>query len=446
MTDFIKQAAHVKPSANQLRLLTKTPFYAFIHFSPNTFTGLEWGTGDEDPSIFNPVNLDCDGWCRAIKSAGMKGVVITAKHHDGFCLWQTKTTDHSMKSSPYKDGKGDIVGELSDACRRHGLKFGFYLSPWDRNSKLYGTDEYNDFYKAQLTELLTSYGEIFHIWFDGACGKGANGKKQIYDFDGYFELIHKYQPNATVFNDKGPIRWCGNESGSSRYAEWSVVPSELCPNCEIQTSPGPFSGELSFMYNTDGNIGSLSNIMYSKGLVFAPSEVDMSIRPGWFYHEDEEPHSLDRLFDTYLRSVGGNTTFILNIPPKPDGTFDERDVKRLKELGDKIREGFSVNLAEGKKITVTPYCNSDTQCTVDIELEKEEKIRFLEFCEDIAEGQRIESFTVQMPKNGGWENLFEGTTVGAKRIVELGGISADRLRIFVTASRDKPIFGKIAVY
>ena len=376
----------------------------------------------------------------------MKGAVITAKHHDGFCLWQTKTTDHSMKSSPYKDGKGDIVGELSDACRRHGLKFGFYLSPWDRNSKLYGTDEYNDFYKAQLTELLTSYGEIFHVWFDGACGEGANGKKQVYDFDGYFELIHKYQPNATVFNDKGPIRWCGNESGSSRYAEWSVVPSELCPNCEIQTSPGPFSGELSFMYNTDGNIGSLSNIMYSKGLVFAPSEVDMSIRPGWFYHEDEEPHSLDRLFDTYLRSVGGNTTFILNIPPKPDGTFDERDVKRLKELGDKIRESFSVNLAEGKKITVTPYCNSDTQCTVDIELEKEEKIRFLEFCEYIAEGQRIESFTVQMPKNGGWENLFEGTTVGAKRIVEFGGISADRLRIFVTASRDKPIFGKIAVY
>ena len=446
MTDFIKQAAHVKPSANQLRLLTETPFYAFIHFSPNTFTGLEWGTGDEDPSIFNPVNLDCDGWCSAVKSAGMKGAVITAKHHDGFCLWQTKTTDHSMKSSPYKDGKGDIVGELSDACRRNGLKFGFYLSPWDRNSKLYGTDEYNDFYKAQLTELLTSYGEIFHVWFDGACGEGSNGKKQVYDFDGYFELIHKYQPNATVFNDKGPIRWCGNESGSSRYAEWSVVPSELCPNCEIQTSPGPFSGELSFMYNTDGNIGSLSNIMYSKGLVFAPSEVDMSIRPGWFYHEDEDPHSLDRLFDTYLRSVGGNTTFILNIPPKPDGTFDERDVKRLKELGDKIRESFSVNLAEGKKITVTPYCNSDTQCTVDIELEKEEKIRFLEFCEDIAEGQRIESFTVQMPKNGGWENLFEGTTVGAKRIVELGGISADRLRIFVTASRDKPIFGKIAVY
>ena len=214
MDNFIKQAAHVKPSANQLRLLTETPFYAFIHFSPNTYTNLEWGTGEEDPSIFNPVNLDCDGWCRAVKSAGMKGVVITAKHHDGFCLWQTKYTDHCMKNSPYKNGRGDIVAELSEACRRHGLKFGFYLSPWDRHSELYGTDKYNDYYKAQLTELLTNYGEIFHVWFDGACGEGPNGKKQVYDFDGYFDLIKKYQPNATVFNDKGPIRWSGLRENS----------------------------------------------------------------------------------------------------------------------------------------------------------------------------------------------------------------------------------------
>ncbi len=446
MKDFIKQAAHVKPSANQLRLLTETPFYAFIHFSPNTYTNLEWGTGDEDPTIFNPVNLDCDGWCEAVKSAGMKGVVITAKHHDGFCLWQTKYTDHSMKKSPYKNGNGDIVKELSDACRRHGLKFGFYLSPWDRHSELYGTDEYNDYYKAQLTELLTNYGEIFHVWFDGACGEGPNGKKQIYDFDGYFELIHKYQPNATVFNDKGPIRWCGNEDGSSRHAEWAVVPSELCPNCEIQTEPGPLNGDLSYMYNMDENIGSLSNILYSKGLVFAPSEVDMSIRPGWFYHENEEPYSLDRLFDTYLRSVGGNTTFILNIPPKPDGTFDKKDVKRLKELGEKIRGCFSENLAEGKNITIEPYHGSDSQCTVEIDLEKEENIAYLEICENIANGQRIESFFVQL-FNGRWENKFEGTTVGARKIIRFNnGFTASKLRIFVTASRDMPEFGKIAVY
>ncbi len=447
MKDFIKQAAHVKPSENQLRLLTETPFYAFVHFSPNTYTNLEWGTGKEDPSIFNPVNLDCDGWCEAIKSAGMSGVVITAKHHDGFCLWQTEYTDHSMKRSPYKNGKGDIVGELSEACRRHSLKFGFYLSPWDRHSELYGTEEYNDYYKAQLTELLTRYGEIFHVWFDGACGEGPNGKKQVYDFDGFFDLIHKYQPRATIFSDKGPIRWCGNEDGLARYAEWAVVPSELCSYCEIQTMSGPLCGDLSYMYNTDKNIGSLGNILYSKGLVFAPSEVDMSIRPGWFYHENEAPHSLERLFDTYLRSVGGNAAFILNIPPKPDGTFDERDVSRLKELGEKIRTSFSINLAMDKPILIEPYKNSDTQCTAEIDLGKDEDIHYLDFCEDIAQGQRIESFFVQQYKNDRWENVFEGTTVGARRIIRFkDGLRTSKLRIFITSSRDKPEFGKIAIY
>lgn len=447
MTDFIKQAAHVKPDANQLRLLTETPFYAFIHFSPNTYTDLEWGTGEEDPSIFNPVNLDCDGWCKAIKSAGMKGVVITAKHHDGFCLWQTKYTTHSMKSSPYKDGKGDIVKELSDACRRHGLKFGFYLSPWDRNCRLYGTPEYNDYYRGQLTELLTGYGEIFHVWFDGACGEGPNGKKQAYDFDSYFELIHKYQPNATIFSDRGPIRWCGNESGDARYAEWAVVPSELCPYSRIQTGAGPFNGDLSYMYNTNKEIGSLSNIMYSKGLVFAPSEVDMSIRPGWFYHENEAPHSLDRLFETYLRSVGGNTTFILNIPPRPDGTFDPQDVERLRELGEKIDKSFAVDLAKDCDIEISPFNGSETQCIAEIDFKKKAEIKYLDFSENIAEGQRIESFIIQRrDDNGRWFDCFEGTTVGARRIVSLGSITTDGLRIFVTASRDTPYFGKILVY
>nr|MBQ4319149.1 alpha-L-fucosidase [Clostridia bacterium] len=303
--EFIREAAHCRPSARQLHTFRDIGFYAFIHFSPNTYTNLEWGYGNEDPAIFNPVELDCAGWVRSIKDAGMKGVVITAKHHDGFCLWQTKTTKHSMVSSPYKNGKGDIVRELSEAAAAEGIEFGFYLSPWDRNCELYGTDEYNDFYKTQLTELLTGYGKIFHVWFDGACGEGPNGKKQVYDFDGYIELIRKYQPGATIFNDHGPdIRWCGNESGSARYAEWAVVPSELCYRCEeIQTGPGPFAGNLDHMYNGDTDIGSLSNILYSKGLVFCPSEIDMSIRKGWFWHEDQDPHSLERLFDTYINSV-----------------------------------------------------------------------------------------------------------------------------------------------
>lgn len=447
MKDFIRQAAHVKPSANQLRHITETPFYAFVHFGPNSCSGCEWGTGAEDPSIFHPDELDCDSWCEAFKSAGMTGVVLTAKHHDGFCLWQSKYTDHCMKKSSYKDGKGDIVRELSDACRRHGLKFGFYLSPWDRNSKYYGTPEYNTYYKNQLTELLTEYGDIFYVWFDGACGEGPNGKKQVYDFDGYFELIAKYQPNACVFNDGGNIRWCGNEAGESRHAEWAVVPSELCPFCEIQTGPGPFAGSLTYMYNSNENIGSLSNIMYSKGLVFAPAEVDMSIRPGWFHHPEEEPHSLDKLFDTYIRCVGGNTTFNLNVPPMQNGRLDERDVKRLAELGEKLRSAFGCELAENKKVVIAPYCGSDTQMTVDIHLGESTAINYLVFGENIAEGQRIENFIIQKPNDrGGWENIFDGTTVGTKRIVPLNGLTTDLLRIFVTSARDTPEFSKISVY
>lgn len=447
MKDFIRAAAHVKPNKNQLRLITETPFYAFVHFSPNTYTGLEWGLGNEPCEIFDPTELDCDQWCEAIKSAGMKGAVITAKHHDGFCLWQTAYTEHSIKNSPYKNGKGDIVREFSDACSRHGLKFGFYLSPWDRNSPIYGTPEYNDYYKAQLTELLTNYGEVFHVWFDGACGEGPNGKKQEYDFNGYFELIRKYQPNATIFNDRGMIRWCGNEAGQAHHAEWSVVPSELCPFCEVQTGPGPFSGSLEYMYNSDENIGFISNIMYSKGLVFAPSEVDMSIRDGWFYHADEQPHSLERLFNTYLNSVGSNTTFILNIPPMPNGKFDERDVERLHELGEKLKNEFGTNIAENAGITVSPYCGSDTQTVVEITLDGEHDIHYLDFCENIAEGQRIESFIVQAPDSDGiWQNRAFGTTVGARKIVPLKDLRTDRIRIFVNASRDTPEFGTFKIY
>lgn len=449
--EFLKQAAHVKPDKNQLRLITETPFYAFVHFSPNTYTNKEWGSGKETPEIFNPTELDCDQWCEAIKSAGMKGAVITAKHHDGFCLWQTQYTSHSMKSSPYKNGRGDIVREFSDACRRHGLKFGFYLSPWDRHSELYGTDAYNDYYKAQLTELLTNYGEVFHVWFDGACGEGANGKKQTYDFDGYFELIHKYQPNATIFNDRGPIRWCGNESGDAHYAEWSVVPVELCGFSEIQTGAGPLAdeGSLDYMYNTDNNIGSVSNIIYSKGLVFAPSEVDMSIRPGWFYHAEEEAHSLDRLFKTYINSVGNNTSFILNVPPMPNGKFDETDVLRLKELGDKINSEFGVNIAENAEITVTPYNNSETQREIVIDMGEEKAVKYLDFGENTAEGQRVESFTVKYYDNTeGWQTDYGayGTTVGARKIVKLGERKTSKIKIIITSARDVPEFSFIKIH
>ncbi len=442
---FLEKAGRVVPTERQLRHLRETPFYAFVHFSPNTYTGLEWGTGKEDPAIFNPTELDCDEWVEAIKSAGMKGAVITAKHHDGFCLWQTETTEHSIKNSPYKNGKGDIVREFADACRRGGIRFGFYLSPWDRNCDIYGTDEYNDFYRAQLTELLTNYGEVFHVWFDGACGEGPTGKKQIYEFESYFELVRKYQPDATIFKDDGPdIRWCGNESGSARAAEWAVVPWELCSFCEKQTEGKLLDGELKHIGNGDKNIGTLENIIYSDGLVFCPSEMDMSIRPGWFYHPDEEPHSLERLFNTYLRSVGGNTTFNLNIPPMPNGRFDPRDIERLKELGDKIRSSFSVDLCEGAKVTRASL--GGYQCEYLVELGEEKDISFFELGEDITQGQRVESFCIIRRENGLWEKIFSNfTTIGNKRIIE-EAVRCDMFKIVVEASRGEPIINRIAAY
>jgi len=260
LKEFLKTAAAVKPSQRQLDWFD-VGFYAFIHFGVNTFTDREWGLGNEDEGIFNPQKLNCDQWVAAAKSAGMKGLILTAKHHDGFCLWPSKFTEHSVKNSPIKR---DIVREAADACRRGGIKFGFYLSPWDRNSKYYGTEEYNDYFCNQLTELLTGYGDIFCVWFDGACGEGPNGKKQVYDFDRYIKLIRQYQPGAVIFNDAGPdVRWVGNEAGKARYAEWAVVPCELCFRSQVQTGPAPMAelGSLEYMYNTDKDIGSVNNIV-----------------------------------------------------------------------------------------------------------------------------------------------------------------------------------------
>ena len=438
LKEFLKIAANVKPDKPQLERLRETPFYAFVHFSPNTYTNLEWGDGIEDPAIFNPTELDCEQWVKAIKSAGLKGLILTAKHHDGFCLWQTKYTEHSMKNSPYKNGKGDIVKECADACKKHGIKFGFYLSPWDRNSALYGTDEYNDYYVNQLTELLTNYGEIFHVWFDNACGEGPNGKKQVYDFPRYLKTIRKYQPNATFFNDKGGMRWCGNESGTAAHAQWCVVPYELCSIAEQKTEVEPLmEGSLDGMLNSDTTLGSIGNIMYSKALTFCPAETDMSIRPGWFYHENEEPHSLDRLFNTYLRTVGGNTTFNLNIPPMPNGKFNEKDVERLKELGDKINTELGTNLAEDAELTENKKENSyQTEFTV--KLKEKQPLKYIELAETIAEGQKVESFKIYSKTDDGIWNFEEhGTTIGSRKIVALENVTTDELKVQITSARDE---------
>lgn len=444
LSDFLHQAANVRPSARQMAWFD-TEFYAFAHFGINTFTGREWELGDEDPQLFNPTELDCDQWVAAIKAAGMKALILTAKHHDGFCLWPSKFTEHSVKNSPFRGGKGDVVREAAEACRRGGIKFGFYLSPWDRNSALYGTEAYNDYYKAQLTELLTEYGDIFCVWFDNACGEGPNGRRQVYDFPGYIDLVRKYQPDAVIFNDYGPdTRWCGNESGTARHAEWAVVPGELCHLAQVQTGPGPLAGDLSYMYNTDESIGDLGNILYSRGLCFCGAEVDMSIRPGWFYHPEEEPHSLERLMRTYMTSVGGNTCFHLNIPPMPNGRLDERDVRRLHELGEALENAFGGDLSADAAITRCDAARGDTQCSYELALPEARPIRYAILAEDIAgRGQRIEHFLIQAADaDEVWRTVAQGTTVGHKRIVDMrtpsgAPVNTRRLRVRITAARDR---------
>lgn len=457
MVEFLKEAAHVKPTEKQLDWFDME-FYAFIVFGPNTYTDREWGDGREEEAVFNPQKLDCDQWVETIKAAGMKGMVLTAKHHDGFCLWPSAYTEHSVKNSSCQR---DIVKEAAQACKRGGIKFGIYLSPWDRNSRYYGTPAYNDYFCNQLTELLTQYGDIFYVWFDNACGEGKNGKKQVYDFPRYFELIHKYQPQAVIFNDFGPdVRWCGNEAGAARYAEWAVVPSELCRYANIQTESGPMAeeGDLSYLYCTDKAIGTMPNILYSKGLVFTPAEIDMSIRPGWFWHEKEEPHSLQRLFHTYLSSVGANTCLHLGVPPDRDGLIDKRDATRIKELGELIRQEL------GEKIPASVRkeedCNA-TQPVYTVTLEQpREKINYVVLQEDIARGQRVEGFRILAEfESGGQYPLYQGTCIGHKKICQLqdpfalqNPLTDDsepeirRLKVQITAARDEVLMKEISVY
>lgn len=428
---FLNDASRVVPSKRQLEWFD-TEMYAFVHFTVNQYTDLEWGLGNEPESIFNPVDLDCDQWVESIKAAGFGGMVLTAKHHDGFCLWPTRTTEHCVRNSPFRDGKGDVVREAAEACRRGGIKFGVYLSPWDRNQACYGTESYNDFYKAQLTELLTQYGDIFMVWLDGACGEGPNGRRQVYDFDGYFEIVRKYQPGACIFYDKGPdVRWCGNEAGISRQAEWAVVPHELCPYAVQQTEGAVVPGGLESIYNDRPDIGSMANILRSEGLSFCPAEVNMSIRPGWFYHANEQPHSLERLFKTYLGSVGNNACFHLNVPPMPNGRFDERDVQRLRELGEMIRTELGT--------PVQADVETAEDGTIVLRLPETMRVKYVELAEDIRFGQQVENFSV-----GGWlerkkdiQQYYHGYTIGHKKICPVH-FETNAVYIKVTATRGEP--------
>ena len=472
--NFIQDKELVKcsPTPRQLAI-NQMEFYLFAHFGVNSYTGREWGDGTEDEALFNPTELSARQWVDAAKSAGAAGIIITAKHHDGFCLWPSKYTEHSVKNSPFRDGKGDVVHELADACREGGIKFGVYLSPWDRNCPVYGQGKpYDDYFCNQLTELCTQYGELFTVWFDGACGEGPNGKKQVYDFERYYALIRQLQPNAAISISGPDVRWCGNEAGDTRESEWSVLPTgfytaEMVAQNSQQTDDASFREKK--IDDMERDLGSRQFLQGAKGYVWRPSETDTSIRPGWFYHpeEDDKVRSLETLLDIWYRSVGGNSTLLLNIPPDKRGLFHETDVQRLREIGDYLRKTFGNNLALNAQFTATsddgyhpagnmavdsydayykPF-DGENAVTIGIKLAKTEEVTHVVIKEHIPMSQRIEQYVIEAKlPDGTWKEVNQGTTVGYKRIAKFDPVTTDELRIQILDSRVCPIISFVGVY
>lgn len=438
LEEKIDIASRLIPTEQQLNW-QRGELTAFLHFGMNTFTGREWGDGTENPEWFNPTELDCEQWALALKDGGFKYAILTAKHHDGFCLWQTKTTEHSVKNSPWRDGKGDLVREFSEACKKHGLKFGVYLSPWDRNAECYGdSPAYNKLFIDQLTELLTNYGEVYEVWFDGACAEGPNGKRQVYDWQAYLETIHKLQPNAVSAIMGDDVRWVGNEGGLGRDTEWSatVYTPDSHPNAAQ-------NGELGINAMSK-DLGSRELVAKARMMYWYPSEVDVSIRPGWFYHpkEDEKVRSIANLVDIYYQSVGCNSVLLLNIPPDKRGLLHEVDVKNLKEFGEYIKKSFADNaVVNGDKLWRAAEGKSNIY-----KVKRGTVVNTLLLQEDIAKGQRVESFLVEGYINGSWQHITEGTTIGYKRLLRFSDCTPEKIRLTILGTRNAANIANVGLY
>lgn len=427
-------------------------YHAFIHFGPNTFTDIEWGHGNEDPQVFNPTELDCRQWVRVIKEAGMKGVVITAKHHDGFCLWPSDYSTHTVRESAWKDGKGDILQELSEACKEYGIKFGIYVSPWDRNHPAYGTDDYNDVYVNTLTEVLTNYGDVYYSFFDGANGEGPNGKKQTYDWPRIHETVRTLQPMAVMFSDGGPdVRWPGTESGYGDETNWSTI------------REGAF-------YPGIGGVNDQLLRGHEDGDTWLPTEFDTSIRPGWFYHADQDDRvkSVNKLIDTWYHSVGMNGNLLLNLPPDQRGLIHENDIKALQGLKQYLDVAFSNDLAKNAKAQAmhireesSEYAPAnaidgdyDTYWTTNddvkassllIDFGEETEINVVRLQEYVPLGQRVEEFSIQVMTDDGFENVAEGKTIGYNRLVKFEPVKTNAVSIMIKA-KACPVIANVEVY
>lgn len=450
------------PSERQL-IWHENEFYAFVHFNMNTFSNMEWGLGSENPQLFNPTELDCRQWARVCKEAGLKGIIITAKHHDGFCLWPSAYTEHSVKNSAWKNGQGDVVKELAEACNEYGLKMGIYLSPWDRNHADYGKPEYLEYFKNQLRELLTNYGEIFEVWFDGANGGtgwygGANENRKIdnrtyYQWETIHKIVRELQPGACMFSDAGPdIRWVGNEDGWARETNWCMLNRDSVMHGNVPDIEWLRSGQ-------------------ENGSHWLPAEVDVSIRQGWYYHpyEDHKVQTLPQLLDIYYNSVGRNASLLINFPVDKRGLIHENDAERIIELAEALKLDFAENLALNKKVTAsetrgnskkyrvgnitdgnpeTYWTTNDeiVSASVTIDLDQPTEFNRILLQEVISLGQRVKQFSVEAYINKEWKFIANQTTIGRKRILRFPGVVASKLRVTIIDAKACPVISNIEVF
>ena len=447
---FSFAAAQVKPSPQQLAW-HDMEFYLFTHFGPNTFTDLEWGKGTEKEEVFNPAALDCNQWCRVAKAAGAKGIIITAKHHDGFCLWPSKFSKHTVRESKWKNGKGDVLKELSAACKKYGLQFGVYISPWDRNHPDYGTEKYNDVFTGMMKELFTNYGPIWELWWDGANGEGPNGKKQVYDWKRFKETVRALSPKTVVFSDVGPdIRWCGNENGVAGITNWNTLNTD-------GFEPGAKAPSTDTL-----NAGN------AYGKYWIPAECDVSIRPGWFYHkaEDDKVKTPEQLFQLYEKSVGRGANLLLNVPPDGNGlitAFDSTVLVGFKKLRD---ENFGANIFKhadtyhlfGGILKKAPAVSDGVLQTgekftaveresVGVEIKADKEVNCIVLYENIAAGQNCSSYKLLLfNKMDELVKEIHGTTIGRKRIITFPAVDINAIELTIEGQHGATIIKEIEGY
>ena len=447
--DIIRKAAHVVPSPRQLRW-QELELTAFFHFGINTFTNKEWGDGKEDISPFNPAQLDAGQWVKTMKAAGFKQVIITAKHHDGFCLWPSRYTDHCIKNTLYKNGQGDVVKEVAEACKKYDIGFGIYLSPWDRNSPDYGDSEkYNAYFENQLTELLTNYGRVDEVWFDGANGEGPNGKKPVYDFDAWYRLIRRLQPQAVIAIMGPDVRWVGTESGQGRLTEWSVLPVDAGWKEKIDagSQKDPVFAPKGDMMKDD--LGSRDKLANAKALIWYPAETDVSIRPGWFNHpaEDGNVKSADQLMELYFTSVGRNGVLLLNVPPDKRGLISDSDIVHLSAWRQRYDRTFSVDFAKRAAVKTLPANRGgDSSTAIELTLPQPRTFDVLQLQENISVGQRVEKFKVEYLTGQDWKIFAKGTTIGYKRLLRFEAVTASKIRLTIESSRLDPVISEIGIF